>query len=271
MKITPLQKKLLEQISINPNLSKTQYAEIIDSTYNAVKTAIHRLREGGALDNTKVRSGCKAGLSITEEYAGEHRALNEECESKGIPIQDVNHYWYKGEHFSIHVGNKKVNLWELKDRIIADIQKYSPKYPVIKYPKITDGHLLVVDPADIHIGKLCKSFETGDEYNHQIAIDRVKSGVAGLIQKSKGFPIEKILFVVGNDILHTDNAKSLTTSGTPQDTELMWYDAFMVAKKLLVECIEMLLTVAPVHIQYDPSNHDYVSGVYVSTNIRGMV
>jgi len=40
MKITPLQKKLLEQISINPNLSKTQYAEIIDSTYNAVKTAI---------------------------------------------------------------------------------------------------------------------------------------------------------------------------------------------------------------------------------------
>jgi len=268
MKITPLQKKLLEQISINPNLSKTQYAEIIDSTYNAVKTAIQRLREGGALDKSKVSLGCKAGLSITEEYAGEHRALNEECESKGIPIQDVNHYWYKGEHFSIHVGNKKVNLWELKDRIIADIQKYSPKYPVIKYPKITDGHLLVVDPADVHIGKLCKSFETGDEYNHQIAIDRVKSGVAGLIQKAKGFPIEKILFVIGNDILHTDNAKSLTTSGTPQDTELMWYDAFMIAKKLLVDCIEMLLTVAPVHIQYDPSNHDYVSGFMLAQTLE---
>lgn len=200
--------------------------------------------------------------------ASEHTALEQECEAVGIPQADVNHYWYKGEHFSIHVGNKKVNLWDLKEQIIADMQKYSPKYPTIKYPKQKDAHLLVVDPADIHVGKLCKAFETSDEYNHKIAIERVKSGVLGLLQKAQGFKIEKILFIVGNDILHVDNARSTTTSGTPQDSELMWYDAFMVAKQLLVECLEMLLTVAPVHIQYNPSNHDYVSGFMLAQTLE---
>jgi hypothetical protein len=148
------------------------------------------------------------------------------------------------------------------------MKDYSPKYPTIKYPKIKDGHLLVIDPADIHISKLCKAFETGDEYNHKIAIERVKSGVEGILNKVKGFPIDQILFVVGNDILHVDNARSSTTSGTPQDTELMWYEAFTVAKNLLVECIEMLMTVAPVHIQYDPSNHDYVSGFMLAQTLE---
>ena len=215
------------------------------------------------------KKGIEFGAILSRKKKLEkHEALEAEAKRVGIPIDDINHYWYKGEHFSIHVGNKKINLWDLKELIIKDIQKYSPKYPVIKYPKLTDGHLLVIDPADIHIGKLCKAFETGDEYNHKIAIERVKSGVTGLIQKAKGFPIDKILLVIGNDILHTDNAKSTTTSGTHQDTDIMWYDAFMIAKNLLVDCIEMLLTIAPVHIQYDPSNHDYVSGFMLAQTLE---
>ena len=45
-----------------------------------------------------------------EEYAliTKHRALQKECELTGIPIDDVNHYWYKGKHFSLHVKNKGV-------------------------------------------------------------------------------------------------------------------------------------------------------------------
>jgi hypothetical protein len=40
-----------------------------------------------------------------------------------------------------------------------------------------------------------------------VAIERVKSGVIGsILNNVKGYPIEKILFIVGNDILHVDNA-----------------------------------------------------------------
>lgn len=197
-----------------------------------------------------------------------HKALENECEQVGIDLKDVKHYWYKGKNFSIFSKGEEISLWDLKDKIVDEIKNYAPKYPIIKYTKEKEGHLLVISPADIHIGKLCKAFETGDEYNHKIAIDRVKSGVTGLLEKSKGFKIDKILLIVGNDILHVDNAKSTTTSGTFQDTELMWYDAFMIAKKLYIDVIEMLIQVAPLSINYNPSNHDYLTGFLLAQTLE---
>src|SRR5699024_8877419 len=127
-----------------------------------------------------------------------------------------------------------------------------------------NNHLLIVDPADIHIGKLCDSFEVGEDYNNQIAVKRVKEGVSGIIEKSKGFKIDKILFIAGNDILHIDTPKRTTTSGTPQDTDSMWYSNFLVAKQLYIEILLQLLEIADVHFMYNPSNHDYTSGFFLS-------
>ena len=224
---------------------------------------------GRVVDRAKVILRSEGKLAqYKKKSTNDHSALIKECENVGIPLNDVKHYWHKGKHFSVFVKGKEVDLWQLKEQIVEEMKEYSPRYPIIKYPKIKEGHLLVIDPADIHIGKLAKAFETGDEYNHKIAIERVKSGVLGIVQKAKGFPIEKILFVIGNDILHIDNAKSTTTAGTFQDSELMFWDAFNIAKQLLVECIEMLVTVAPVHVQYDASNHDYVSGFMLAQTLE---
>lgn len=248
----PTKKELAKDIILsNPNKTIAEIARLASCHTRYIDKARAELKQEGKLN-----------------VAVEHSALIDECDAVGIPVNDAKHYWHKGKHFSIFVKNKEVDLWELKEQVVEEMKKYSPKYPVIKYPKIKEGHLLVIDPADIHIGKLSKAFESGDEYNHQIAIDRVKSGIAGILNKVKGFPIDQILFVVGNDILHVDNAKSITTGGTPQDTEVMWYEAFNIAKKLLVECIEMLITVAPVHVQYDPSNHDYVTGFMLAQTLE---
>lgn len=218
--------------------------------------------------HSETAKACNTTASYVANLAGiRHEALEAECAAKGIPVGDVNYYWYKSEMFSLNVGAKKVNLFDLSEKIVAGMAIHSPKYKKFTYKKIKDRHLLVVDPADIHIGKLCKAFETGDEYNHKIAIERVKAGVDGIINKAQGFPIDKILFIIGNDMLHTDNAKSQTTAGTHQDTELMWHDAFQIAFKLQVEIIEKLLAIAPVHIQYDPSNHDYITGFFLAQSL----
>jgi hypothetical protein len=82
----------------------------------------------------------------------------------------------------------------------------------------------------------------------------------GLLNKAKGFKIDKIIFVTGNDILHIDTPKRTTTSGTNQDTDGMWYDNFVKAKRLLVDIIETLVTIADVQVVYNPSNHDFMSG-----------
>ena len=197
-----------------------------------------------------------------------HRALQKECEAMGIPMKDVDHYWHKGQHFSLHVKNKGVSPEELRDDIIKAMDKHSPSYKKIPRTKSEDGHLLVIDPADIHIGKLATSFETGEDYDSQIAVKRVKKGVKGILQKSNGFNIDKILFVGGNDILHIDEPHRKTTAGTPQDTHGMWYENFLTAKKLYVDVLETLVTVADVHFVYNPSNHDYMSGFMLSDSIQ---
>ena len=196
------------------------------------------------------------------------RALQKECEVMGIPMKDVDHYWHKGQHFSLHVKNEGVSPEELRDDIIKAMDKHSPSYKKIPRTKSEDGHLLVVDPADIHIGKLATSFETGEDYDSQIAVKRVKKGVKGILQKSNGFKIDKILFVGGNDILHIDTPKRVTTAGTPQDTHGMWYENFLTAKKLYVDILETLISVADVHFVYNPSNHDYMSGFMLSDSIQ---
>ena len=251
-------KEIIDFYKNNPTISIKDAADHLKMNANTLSNRRNYLTSKGLLKKQ----------DANQKHKVEHIALKEECDRVGIPIDDTKNYWYKGKHFSIHVKNKEIDLWDIKDKMIAEMQAYSPKYPKLVYPKIKDGHLLVIDPADIHIGKLCSAFETGDEYNHKIAIDRVKSGVLGILQRAQGFGVDKILFVIGNDILHVDNAKHTTTSNTPQDTELMWYDAFLVARKLLIECIEMLITVAPVHVQYDPSNHDYISGFMLAQGIE---
>ena len=156
----------------------------------------------------------------------------------------------------------------LKDKLIAELKEHSPVYPKIKRSKSKVGHCLVLDPADIHIGKLATSFETGVDYNSQIAVKRVKEGVQGILDKSSGFEIDRIIFIGGNDILHTDTPQRKTTSQTPQDTDGMWYENFLTAKKLYVDILEMLITVADVEFVFNPSNHDYMSGFMLADVIK---
>lgn len=203
-------------------------------------------------------------LSIRKDHTG----LKGECEAIGIPIESVGNYWYKGKHYSIHSNANRVSYFDLQDEIIGEMKKHAPKYPVIKYQKQTDGYLLVIDPADIHFGKLCSAFETGDEYNIEIAERRVIEGVEGILSKIQGFKIEKILFISGNDKLHVDTPKNTTTSGTHQDTHLMWYDAYKIAVRVERAIIERLVTIAPVHYQYDPSNHDYMTGFFMAQTME---
>ena len=203
-------------------------------------------------------------------YRGYDPALIGECIEKGISPEKIRHYWHKSEHFSLNVkeGDSDNKLEKFKEGLIEELSNHAPKYPIIKRTKSKDGHLLVIDPADVHIGKLCSALETGEEYNSNIAVKRVREGVQGILDKSSGFNIEMINFIGGNDILHIDTPKRTTTSGTPQDTDGMWYENFLDAKKIYVEILEMLLQVAPVFFTFNPSNHDYMSGFFLADVIK---
>lgn len=213
-------------------------------------------------------------LRHLHKWRQQYEGFEQAADDNQIPITSQKHIWFKDKNHSVFAKNphyldeKELDYNKIQRKIIKDLQNYSPTITPIERKHCDNSHLLVIDPADVHIGKLCTIIETGDHYNSDIAYQRVISGVEGILQKTQHLNIDKILFVAGNDILHVDNSKNTTTKGTPQDTVGMWHENFIIAKNLYVEVIEKLLSVADVHFVYNPSNHDYVSGYFLANIIE---
>jgi hypothetical protein len=256
-----------------------KYNDVIKQIYSEEKTGVEIAQ---TILNVKANSKENNDVKELGRYISRHgrriadiqEGIYEAANRLGVSIMDAKTMWLKDEGASIQVKNpnyvpQEVQRVEtLRSELIADLQAYRPTFTKIKREICKDGHLLVIDPADIHIGKLCSSFETGEDYNSQIAVKRVLEGVNGILSKVSAYNIDKILFIGGNDILHVDNAKSSTTSLTQQDTDGMWYDNFMIAKKLYTDVLELLLSVADVHFTFNPSNHDYTNGFFLAQIIQ---
>lgn len=179
--------------------------------------------------------------------------------------------WIKEKGISLMVKNQDdkdvKSLEEIREEFKDEMERYAPKYEKIDYEQPSSPHCLIIDIADLHIGKLATMMESNNEYNTQKAISHARSGVAGILSKSSGFDLNQIVFIIGNDVLHIDNTKRTTTSGTPQDTSGMWYDNFVLARKLYCSVIESLSLIAPVHVIHCPSNHDFMSGFMLADSV----
>lgn len=197
-------------------------------------------------------------------------ALDLHIKERGIGKDDIVSvkHWQaaNGEYrFSI-VTKDNIDTSQIFKSVQTLVSDYAPTYPKINYSK--GEHLLVVNPADIHIGKYANERETGDKYNSDIAVQRVMEGVLGLIDKAKGFNIDRILFCIGNDVMHIDNVYGSTTKGTFQDTDGKWWEHYEIALKLYVRCIEILREIAPIDVVHSMSNHDYQSGFHLAHSLK---
>jgi hypothetical protein len=278
-------RELFEQEQSKTNAAKAyckemgiEYSESFRKKANATILSASKTNDLENETETETNQYTTSPLSALKED-GKIMSIQEYCEFYNIPFEQVRTFKLvthtgKGAYYNIASnaiegdGFKAFYEQMLKD--IADIPN-KPKTigrADIKDIKKDDEHLLMIDPADIHIGKLAESFETGEDYNNQIAVQRVREGVEGILHKARGFKINKILFVGGNDILHIDTPRRMTTSGTPQDTDGMWYSNFLIAKQLYIEVLNRLLQVADVHFVYNPSNHDYTHGFFLADVIQ---
>ena len=201
-------------------------------------------------------------------------ALDINLAERGIKKKDVvsvKHWQSASGEFRFSIVTKEdltANENDILKTVSNFIEKHSPHYPSVKRDNKYHDHLLVINPADIHIGKYANHLETGDGYNVEIACERVLEGLQGLIDKSKGFEVDRVLFCVGNDILHIDNVYNTTTAGTNQDVDGKWWEHFEIALALYVKCVEILREIAPVDVIHSMSNHDYQSGFHLAHALK---
>ena len=208
------------------------------------------------------------------EIITNYRRAIEECEKEGLDPKTLHSGWIKNDNASLYFKQPKAtekDFKKLAKEVIEEAKQYSPKYPKLNYKKYTDGHLLFMCPSDLHIGKLCRSFVSGEEYNNQIAVTRALEGVRGCLAKSQGFNIDKTILLLSGDLLHVDNFNMTTTGGTRQDSDGLLSDHFLIAKRLMVEIIEMLLQVSTVHVMFTPGNHDNTVGWMVGCLVSWLI
>jgi hypothetical protein len=196
--------------------------------------------------------------------------VKEDLNERGVASSDFRHGWIKTKQGSYFIKNENViNYDEIREQFIQDVKDYAPVYPKIKYDFKESENLLLLDIADLHINKLTSVFETGEaNKNIESLKQTLFNKIEVLIKRTNSFNITSIIFVGGNDVLHTDSPQNTTTAGTKQDVSMMWFDAFVEARKLYIEILERLLLIAPVHFVFTPSNHDYMSGFHLAQNIQ---
>lgn len=171
----------------------------------------------------------------------------------GEPHRETNHQ-YRIELTVSPIQNLITTDYVLE--VFQDLE--TPTFEKIKY---NPGNLMLELPImDVHLGKLAWGEETGDDYDLKIAEKLYKDTVTDILGKveSCNFPIEKIVFPVGQDFFQADNSVSETTAGTRVDTDSRVHKFYRKGVELLVWAVEQLRQIAPVEIMYVAGNHDKI-------------
>jgi hypothetical protein len=133
------------------------------------------------------------------------------------------------------------------------------RLPKAKKTKNT-GLMLEVSLFDLHFGKNAWPNETGDRpYDVKIANAMFFRALEKLIQRSRGFDYEQVTFIVGNDLLHSNDLESRTANDTIVDSDGRFQKAFWAARKAMCSAIEMLKELGPVKVIVCVGNHDRFS------------
>lgn len=154
------------------------------------------------------------------------------------------------------------------EQLLADAEARMPSHPKLPRISLERGHLLEVSIPDLHMGKLAWAQECGDAYDVEIAEKVFREALGTLLHRASTFDIEKVLFVVGNDLLHVDGPKNQTFGGTPQDHDSRYHRTFLRSRRLMIEAVDELLKIANVDVMVVPGNHDQTAAWHLGDSLQ---
>tara|TARA_Y100000310_G_scaffold201823_1_gene201908 strand:+ start:1658 stop:2950 length:1293 start_codon:yes stop_codon:yes gene_type:complete len=289
-----LNDQIREYLLENPHLMRSKYADTakkFGTNYEQIRTVARRLRD----KNPDVEPGEKEVLNfqetkdsaiLTAENCTRVKSLEDLLEACSVDQNewevdkyDIGTYEVTGfdndrkpitiTMFRTKAWLKRIkpelNLKQIKEELIEDLRNLSPNVSKIKRERPEDRndlHLLEISAFDLHLGKIGIK---GDEYNFDIAEERLFSAIEHLLYRAQGYYIDKILFIVGNDLLNSDGDWPIpaTTRGTPQFNTNYHIDMYRTARRLMIKAIDKLSKIADIHIMVVPGNHDRESVMHL--------
>lgn len=220
-------------------------------------------RDSESRDDREASPGVMAGSSGSESAA-----LLEAPD--GFNVEGA---WIKDDAKSVYVRRTRpiedpteeaVKLiWEDMVEDIAGLRRADPD-PLPNRPPLdynAEQHMLEVAVFDPHIGMLAWGKECGLPYDTDIASRDYSAAVEHALQHASMYNVERILFIVGNDLFHVDALGEFarggaTTKGTPQDIDSRLAKLFVAVERVVIEGIDKAREIAPVDVLVVPGNHD---------------
>ena len=180
-------------------------------------------------------------------------------------IKDVEQLYRVKAYLSRKV--EELQLKSLKDEMIEEMKKYAPVYKKIEYKidkKEKDNAVLMeIFIPDLHLGKFGWALEVGADYDLNIASQLYIDCVDTLLERVKGYKIDRFLLPVGNDFFNSNDSFNMTANGTPQDEDTRWQKTFRKGKDILIQVIDKLQLIAPVDVKVIVGNHDETRMAYL--------
>lgn len=139
----------------------------------------------------------------------------------------------------------------------------------ITRPATLTGNMLEVNIPDAHFGKMAWGVETGYEnYDVKIAQATYMRAVANLIERTSHIKYDEIVYVVGNDLLNSNDSENKTAHGTIVTTDGRYHKTFWKVRATVVETIEQLRKLAPVKVVMVYGNHDTLSSWHLGDSLE---
>tara|TARA_R100000426_G_C4824984_1_gene112330 strand:- start:1491 stop:2774 length:1284 start_codon:yes stop_codon:yes gene_type:complete len=282
-----LNDEIREYLLNNPNLLRSKYADTakkFGTNYEQIRTIARRIRKDNPDTAPKEKEvlhfqETKDQAILSAENCTRVKSLEDllsacsvdldtwEVDKYDIGTYEVTGFDAKRKPITITMYRTKawlkkitaeLNIAQVKKQIIEDLSSLSP---IVKQKERcrpddrNDLHLLEISAFDLHLGKIGIK---GDEYSMDIASERLLSAIEHLLYRAQGYYIDKILFIVGQDLLNSDGDWPIpsTTKGTPQFNSNYHIDMYRTARKLMIKAINRLSEIANVHVMVIPGNHD---------------
>jgi hypothetical protein len=153
---------------------------------------------------------------------------------------------------------------EAAEELMLRMAEHAPSYPKLADRQVLDPHLLEVALYDHHFGKLAWRRETGQDYDLKLAEQVWRDAVEDVLAKVAGYPVERVLFPIGNDFFNYDDPRGTTEKGTPQDNDSRPHKVFLAGVMAAVHAIDLCAQLAPVDVVYVPGNHDPTMGYHLA-------
>lgn len=118
---------------------------------------------------------------MAKEVSEDH-GLDATCEANGIDVADVKNYWYKGEHYSIHVKND-IEERNIVDQIAEILQDYKPDYQKVKLwiSEPNNKKALKATISDMHVG-MDPNKDNGSLFKYEYNADVFNRNIDEVIQ-----------------------------------------------------------------------------------------